>query len=200
MSTKPARKRRTLESAEAEILDAARELLAERGFQAFTVSAVMDGTSMQRSAFYHYFSDRYALIRRLLLLIENEIMDRADVWLADEEGGPLLLGKALDSTLQFYFLNGHVLSAAHSASLQDEETQRFYRGTVIQDFIDAVALRISAENRAGKTSVANPEMVAEALVLMKVSMMLELVVGEAEGSLESVSDTIRLIWTRAIYG
>ncbi len=35
---------------------------------------------------------------------------------------------------------------------------------------------------------------------MNISMMLDLVGGEIEGSLESVSETIRLVWTRAIYG
>ena len=93
-----------------------------------------------------------------------------------------------------------MLRAAHIASFEDEETERFYRGTMVQDFIDAVAFRISAENQAGKAWVANPETVARALVLMNISMMLELVVGEIEGSLESVSETIRLVWTRAIYG
>ncbi len=74
-------------------------------------------------------------------------MEGADAWLADEEGGPLLLEKALDSVVRAYLLNGHVLRAAHIASFEDEETERFYRDTMVQDFIDAVAFRISAENR-----------------------------------------------------
>jgi len=192
--------RRSPEAAEAEILDAARELLAKGGLQELAVSSVMEHTSMQRSAFYHYFADRSALLGRLLELIEDEGIEEASSWLLGEEGGPALLAEALHSSVNAYLAHGDVLRAAHIASFQDEEIRRHYRHKMLQEFMDAVALRIHAENQAGRASVADPETVAQALVLMNSGITMELLGGKAERSQESVIETIQQIWVRAIYG
>ena len=200
VSPRSKRIRRTRGVAEAEILDAASELLAEREFRDLTVSAVMERTGMKRAAFYNYFDDRSDLVVRLLGRIEHEMMAASSLWLEDWGGGPARLREALADAIAVFAQHGHVLRAAHSASYHDETVERHYRHGFVQDFIDAVATRIRAENRAGRAAVPNPDVVAEALVLMNSTVLSEQFGRPGKGRPELVSEAIVLIWERAIYG
>ena len=60
-SSPPKRRRRSPESAEREILDAAESFLRERPFRDLTVDEVMARTTLSRPSFYVYFRDRHHL-------------------------------------------------------------------------------------------------------------------------------------------
>lgn len=200
VSPRSKRIRRTRGVAEAEILDAASALLAEREFRDLTVSAVMERTGMKRAAFYNYFDDRSDLVVGLLGRIEHEMMAASSLWLEDWGGGPTRLREALADAIAVFARHGHVLRAAHSAWYHDETAERHYRHGFVQDFIDAVATRIRAEKRAGRAAVPDPDAVAEALVLMNSTVLSEKFGRPGNGRSEPVSETIVLIWERAIYG
>jgi TetR/AcrR family transcriptional regulator, ethionamide resistance regulator len=200
VSAKPKRIRRRPEAAEAEIFAAAGGLLADSEFRDLTVRAVMERTGMQRSAFYNYFDGRNDLVIRLLARIENEMMRASRAWLEAEAGGPEKLREALDEAIGVYARHGHVLRAAHEASFHDEVVERYYRHTFLQDFIDAVARRIQAENHAGRAAVPDPEQVAGALVLMNATVLAERLGGPAKDQPESITETASLMWARVIYG
>ncbi len=155
---------------------------------------------MKRSAFYNYFDDRSVLVMRLLARIENEMLTAASPWLEDDDGGPAKLGQGLDGAVRVYVRHGSLLRAAHEASFHDEVAERYYRQTFLQDFIDAVARRIRAENRAGRSSVSNPKEISRALNLMNATLLAESFGRPGRQRPEHVSEAIRLIWTRAIYG
>jgi len=197
-ATPQKRIRRRPEVAEAEILKAADELLQETDFRALTVEAVMSRTGMQRSAFYSYFADRNVLVMRLLGRIENEMMDASLPWL--DTGDPPLLGDALDEVAEIYARHGHVLRAAHEASYHDEAVERYYRHTLLQNFMDAVADRLRTEHRAGRASVPDAREVAHALVLMNANVLVERLGRQPRDRPQAVARTLRFIWARAIYG
>jgi AcrR family transcriptional regulator len=199
-STKARRIRRRPDVAEAEILDAASELLAESDFRDLTVSAVMERTGMKRAAFYNYFHDRNDLVSRLLGRVEHEMMAASSLWLEDPGGGPARFREAMNDAIGVFARHGHVLGAAHAASFHDEAVERHYRHVFLQAFIDAVATRIRAENRAGRAAVPNPERVAEALVLMNAAVLSERLGGPRKERPGPISKTIILIWARVIYG
>jgi TetR/AcrR family transcriptional regulator, ethionamide resistance regulator len=186
--------------AEAEILDAASELLAESDFRDLTVSAVMERTGMKRAAFYNYFADRNDLVIRLLARIEHEMMAASSLWLEDRGGGPARFREAMSEAIGVFARHGHVIGAAHAASFHDQAVERHYRHAFLQAFIDAVALRIRAENRAGRAAVPDPERVAEALVLMNATVLSERLGRPAKERPEPIGETIILIWLRVIYG
>ena len=56
------RRRRSPQDARQEILDAARQLIAERPVHEVTVLAIMERTTLSRKSFYVYFRDRSELI------------------------------------------------------------------------------------------------------------------------------------------
>ncbi|MEU9994004.1 TetR/AcrR family transcriptional regulator [Streptomyces sp. NPDC050848] len=73
---RPAVQRRGMERRQA-ILDAAEELLGERGYEAATLKAVSERAGIPIASMYHYFSDRYQvdaeLLRRHLRAVEELI-------------------------------------------------------------------------------------------------------------------------------
>ena len=70
------RRRRSPESAEREILDAAEAFLRERPFRDLTVDEVMARTTLSRPSFYVYFRDRHQLAVRLVEGIGEELYDK----------------------------------------------------------------------------------------------------------------------------
>jgi AcrR family transcriptional regulator len=200
VSSKRKRIRRKPDVAEAEILDAASELLVESEFRDMTVSAVMERTGMGRATFYNYFADRNDLMVRLLGRIEHEMMAASGSWLEDRGGGPARFREGMNDAIGVFARHGHVISAAHAASYHDEAVERHYRHVFLQAFIDAVATSIRAESKAGRAAVPSPEKVAEALVLMNATVLSERLGRPPKEGPEAISKTIVLIWLRVIYG
>src|SRR5215218_5154631 len=75
------RRRRSPESAEREILDAAEAFLRERPFRDLTVDEVMARTTLSRPSFYVYFRGRHHLTVRLVEGIGAQLFEVADSWL-----------------------------------------------------------------------------------------------------------------------
>lgn len=180
------------------ILAAADDLLRETDFRSLTVEEVMSRTDMRRSSFYNYFADRNALVMRLLKRIENDMMQVTQPWL--DSGDPRLLGDALDGVAAIYAQHGHVLSAAHAAAFHDAAVEQYYRHTLLQNFIDAVARRLRAEHRAGRTRVPDPVHVAHALLLTNASVLAERLGRPPTDRTAAVARTLRFIWARTVYG
>jgi len=68
------RVRRKRRHARQEILQAARQILRERGIDAVTLESVGGALGMTRQALYHYFPSKEALVRRFVAsLIEDEV-------------------------------------------------------------------------------------------------------------------------------
>lgn len=180
------------------ILSAADDLLRETDFRSLTVEEVMSRTDMRRSSFYNYFADRNALVMRLLQRIENDMMAVTQPWL--ETGDPRLLGEALDDVALIYAQHGHVLSAAQAASFHDAAVEQYYRHTLLQNFMDAVARRLRAEHRAGRATVPDPVHVAHALLLMNASVLAERLGRPPTDRTAPVARTLRFMWARTVYG
>ena len=194
------RVRRNPEDGEREILDAAEEVLRELDFRDLTVDGVMGRTGMVRSAFYTYFESRNDLAMRLLQRIEAEMMAASATWLEQPLDDPVAgIDAGLLEVAETYARHGHVLRAIHEASYHDREVELYYRGGLIQNFIDAVAARIRAENEAGRADVDDPEAVARALLLLNSNLFVERLGGSDSDSPEAVAATLALIWRRTIY-
>jgi AcrR family transcriptional regulator len=195
------RVRRRPEDGEREILDAAEALLEQRDFRDLTVDEVMSGTGMVRSAFYNYFESRNELVLRLLQRIEAEMMEASGRWLDQPLDDPAAeIEAGLLEVAQIYARHGPVMRAIHEASYHDREVELYYRQGLIQNFIEAVALRIREENEAGRADVDHPEEVARALLILNSNVFVERLGGRrGADSPQAVAATLALIWRRTIY-
>lgn len=199
-ATKPAKRtRRTPEVAEAEILDAAEEILTEMPFRDLTVERVMERTGMKRSNFYNYFSDRNELVMGLVRRIEDENRAGTTGWIEAESDDPVEAARVgLLATVRVWRKHAHVLRAINEAAAFDEAAQRFFREGLLEQYILDVATRLRSERDAGTSTVEDPEEVARALLLMNANYLSEAL--NAGVSDEVAARVLQRIWVAALYG
>jgi AcrR family transcriptional regulator len=189
------RRRRSPESAEREILEAAEQVLRERPFRDLSVDEVMARTTMSRPSFYVYFRDRHHLLVRLVEGIGRELFEGANVWLAD--GGDVRA--SLGSVAAVYAQHGLVLGAIADATGHDPDVEATYRA-LIDRFVDATAARIAADIAAGRIEPLEPRESARALVWMSERYLKETLGRLPQTPIATVVETLPEIWTRALYG
>ncbi len=191
--------RRQPEQAEREILDAAERFLAEHDFRELRVDELMRATGMKRSTFYHYFSDRSAVIIRLLEEIAGEAGEAAAAWLTGPDGDPVEeVGAALAGVAGVWHRHRHVLRAAHAGSFHDPRIEAQYRA-VIDGLIAAVIVRLEHDRRRGRTVVPEPEETARALGLMNAAVFAERLGRDPGDGPAAVSAVLTRIWVSVIY-
>jgi AcrR family transcriptional regulator len=191
------RRRRTPEEARREILDAARELLAERPSDQVTVVAIMERTTLSRKSFYVYFRDRADLFASL---VEPLRID-ADKTLAGwrEATDIVTAGRiALRSAALMYARHGTILRALAQASDSDEEAARVWR-EVVGSIVDVASQKIAEASAAGNSHGLDPERTARALVTMNVNYFLDELVRKPNPDVDSAVATLTTIWERTIY-
>jgi AcrR family transcriptional regulator len=194
-TTPTRRRRRTPESAEREILEAAESFLAEHPFRDLSVDEVMARTTMSRPSFYVYFRDRNHLLGRLVEGIGSELFEGANVWL--EGRGDMR--ESLGAVAAMYARHGLVLGAIADAAGHDPEAEATYRG-LIERFIEATAKRIAQDVAAGHIEPLDATEAARALVWMSERYLKETLGRLPRTPLETVVETLPEIWTRALYG
>jgi AcrR family transcriptional regulator len=84
------------ESAEtrAELLRAARDLFATRGFSGTSVGAVVAKAGVTRGALYHHFTDKRSLFESVVLDVQDEVVQA--IGSVSAKGAPRRLGQAVD--------------------------------------------------------------------------------------------------------
>jgi AcrR family transcriptional regulator len=189
------RRRRSPESAEREILDAAESFLAERPFRDLSVDEVMARTTLSRPSFYVYFRDRNQLLGRLVEGIGRELFEGANIWL--EEGGDVYA--SLGAVTAVYAQHGLVLGAIADAAGHDPDAEATYRG-LIEQFVDATAERIARDIEAGLIEPLDATEAARALVWMSERYLKEMLGRPPQAPVATVARTLPEIWTRALYG
>jgi AcrR family transcriptional regulator len=75
------------ETTRAEILEAGLEVLARRGFEAFTVAELADDLGLSEGAIYYHFESRDVLLLEMALIEMSEHIERENACLRDAPGG-----------------------------------------------------------------------------------------------------------------
>ena len=188
------RRRRSPESAEREILEAAEAFLRERPFRDLTVDEVMARTTLSRPSFYVYFRDRHHLAVRLVEGIGAELFTMADRWLKGSGDPREEVRAALAGVAGVYARHGLVLAAIADAAGHDPGVEATYRD-LIERFIAATAARIEREPTAGVA----PEETARALVWMNERYLREAFGRQPQTPVATVVDALWTIWARTLY-
>jgi AcrR family transcriptional regulator len=188
LATRVPRRRRRPEDAEQEIVDAARELFAQRPWHEVSVVEIMERTTLSRKSFYVYFRDRYDLIARVVA----PLREQGDAVMAESRGRAALLGIA-----RIYHGNGELLRALAEAARWDPEAKRVWRG-----FTEGPIARIAGWIRegitAGRIRPLDPEATARRLVGMNLFSFFEELAGKPEADVEALVDSLNEIWRRTL--
>jgi len=193
-SAGPARRRRRApEDARQEILDAARQLIAERPLHEVTVMAIMERTTLSRKSFYVYFRDRSELITALV----RPLRAGADAALADWIGAadPVAAGRAaLRAAAGLYREHGTILRALFWASADDPELAAARHG-LTEPVVDTAVRAISPV--AADPDPQRLRATVRPLVTMNVHSLLALPSDATDTELDELVDTLASIWERA---
>jgi AcrR family transcriptional regulator len=189
------RRRRSPESAEREILEAAEGFLAERPFRELSVDEVMARTTLSRPSFYVYFRDRHHLLGRLVEGIGAELFEGAGIWLEGRGDVRTSLG----AVAAVYAQHGLVLGAIADAAGHDPDAESTYRG-LIDRFVDATAQRIEQDIADGRVEPLDAREAARALVWMSERYLKETLGRLPQTPVAIVAETLPEIWMRALYG
>jgi AcrR family transcriptional regulator len=193
------RRRRRPEEAEAEILASAEALVRERPWSEVTVERVMAGTTLARETFYLYFSDRNALLVRLLERLRGQIDELAAPWRDTTNRSDDAGRTGLRNLVELYVEHGVVLRALADAARQDDAAADAWR-----EFVDAgdrrSAKRIRAGIRRGEIAPLDAAETARALCAMNREYLFQTVVGRSKVDVDAVVETLHAIWRRTLYG
>ena len=194
-----ARRRRTPEAAQREIIEAAETLLRERPFRELTVDEVMRRTGLSRPSFYVYFKDRHELVLRVVQHIGGELFELANRWLQGKGDGPRLLHDALPGVVEVYARHGTVMRALADAAADDPGVEAAY-GALVQSFVDETARHIGEEIEAGNISAdVDAAETAKALIWMNERYFYGTLGVAPHTPIETVTQTLRMIWIRTLY-
>jgi TetR/AcrR family transcriptional regulator, ethionamide resistance regulator len=192
------RRRRTPESAEREILDAAESFLRERPFRDLTVDEVMARTTLSRPSFYVYFRDRHHLAVRLVEGIGEALFEMAHRWLEGTGDPRQDIHESLRGVATVYDEHGLVLHAIADAAGHDPEVERVYYG-LIERFVAATTTRLEGDLRAGRVASIDAAPTAGALVWMSERYLLMTLGRLPKDPVDTVVDTLVTIWVRTLY-
>jgi AcrR family transcriptional regulator len=190
---RPPRRRRTPQDARQEILDATRQLLAERPAREATVLAIMERTTLSRKSFYVHFRDRSELIIALVQPLRAQADAALEHWAA--AASPVQAGRAaLRASAALYRQHGTIMRALFWASAEDPDLATA-RHQLTQPVIDT-ALRVLTPIAACQ----DPDRLratVRALVTMNQHSMLALPADATDADLDQLVDTLATIWERA---
>lgn len=182
------------------ILDAAAEILAERGWSALTVSAVMQRAGISRTAFYREFADIHAVVVRVLRRLGAELAEASGDWFRGELGSPAVIHGNLLSYARAFERHGPALEAVSVAAAVDPRV-RDHWDALVTAFSDRTEAAIRRDQSAG---VIDPDLDARgaalALTWMGEQASLRLMGHRRSGTPEDYADLLTPIWTRTLFG
>jgi hypothetical protein len=133
--------------------------------------------------------------------VQGEMMEAAAPWLqTGYEGDPAAGAEnGIRASAEIFARHGVVLAAIHEASFRYEAVQREWRDGVLEEWIRAIAAQLRAQRERGATSVADPEEIARALLLMNTAVLVERLGKQPPDPPEDVAEILAEIWIGALY-
>jgi AcrR family transcriptional regulator len=181
------------------ILDAASQLLEERRWPEVRLEDVMSAAGLSRTAFYRHFDDRHTLLLAMLEEILHHIGATGADW-KEGRGEPVaMLCTGLGELTAAMRQHGRLVQAVADASAGDAE-MRAARRQLLQEFSAVTSARIRADVEAGRSRVRDPEAVADALVRMNESLLLDAFGQPPYPPDEAVTATMCEVWVSTVYG
>ncbi|GII56813.1 hypothetical protein Pth03_52020 [Planotetraspora thailandica] len=153
ITRRPAREPDRRAAVEAEVVSAARRLLARgAGFTELGVQQIAEEAGVARSTFYLYFRNKSDLLLQLAGELKQRIYDLGASWTPTGPGGGLDgLAANYEAMVRFYRENAEVLAAIAETSAYDPEVRDYWEGQLAR-FAGRVAEVVAEEQRAGRTA------------------------------------------------
>ena len=187
------------ERTRAAILNAALKFIWSHPFRDMTVSALMASTGVSRSAFYQYFNDQHEVMEALLDMLQGEIFEAAEPWVAGVGDPIVLIHESLAGLVRVCYQRGPFVRAIADAAATDERFEKAW-GRFLGQFDDAACARIAADQEQGLIPVFDARPVAVALNRLDAYTIIEAFGQRPRKQPEPVREALARIWISTLYG
>lgn len=192
------RRRAERRNARSRLLDAAHQLLEERGWTDITLEEITTAAEVPRTAFYRYFEDREHLLSVMLDEVGFEVGHSGDPWWTSSEDPVADLHTGLRGLTDLFAEHGRLIQAvADTAPHEPGIAERHAK--LAENLIAATTARIEKDIAAGRTHLTEPHEVAIALTRMTESYLLASFGKAPFPHLDAVTRAMTDIWTRTLY-
>ncbi len=187
------------ERTRAAILNAALDFIWSHPFRDMTVSALMASTGVSRSAFYQYFNDSHEVMEALLDMLQDEIFEVAEPWIAGVGDPVVLMHETLAGLVRVCYRRGPFVRAIADAATTDERFEKNWK-RFLGRFDDAACARIEADQKQGLISDFDARPVAIALNRLDAYAFIEAFGQRPRRQPEPVREASARIWISTLYG
>jgi len=187
------------ERTRAAILNAALALIWSHPFRDMTVALLMDQTDVGRSAFYQYFQDLHEVMETLLDMLQDEIFEVAEPWIAGVGDPVALMHETLAGLVHVCYQRGPFVRAIADAATMDERFEKAW-AQFLGRFDDAACARIEADQKQGLIPDFDARPVAVALNRLDAYMVIEAFGQRPRKQPEPIRKALARVWISTLYG
>ena len=181
------------------ILNASLDFVWSQPFRDLTVGSLMASTDVSRSTFYQYFKDLHEVMQTLLDILQGEIFDVAQPWLAGVGDPVALLQETLAGLVTVCHERGPFLRAVTDAATTDERFEKDWR-RFLEGFDDAATARIEADQAQDLITDFDARPVAIALTRLDAYALIQAFGQHPRSRPEPVREALSRIWISTLYG
>jgi AcrR family transcriptional regulator len=197
--------KRQLQAAETRerMLAAAREVFAEKGYQAASVGAITKRADTAHGTFYLYFKNKDDAFGQVLRSIQEQITNDSRAALSEDRYGSL--AGAIRGFLVVFVQYRGLMRAFLEGMMLSPEIEASWRA-MRADFTTRIAHRLEREHDAGAVRALDPLAAAQALSSMaEWYAFTHLVLGDptsptTEDDVDDAVATLADLWYHAVYG
>jgi AcrR family transcriptional regulator len=199
VSPQPVPKIGKSERTRAAILNAALDFIWSHPFRDMTVDSLMASTGVSRSAFYQYFSDLHELMKTLLDMLQEEILDAAEPWTAGVGDPVALMREALAGLVHVCYRRGPFLRAITDAATTDTRLEKAWM-QFLGGFDDAACARIEADQKQHLIPAFDARPVAIALTRLDAYTLIHAFGQRPRSRPKPIREALARVWISTLYG
>ena len=179
---------------ERQILDAAEQLLAERGYADMTVGDIAEAAGITRGALYFYFASKQDVLIALVARTVQALQEKSGAAFLDDAPVEDVISTALERTAQLWREHGVVMRAATDLGSTVTEIDRLWTGTA-DLFAEAIAAVLSRGGVPQGDGPGDAAALGRALCWMIERSFYQASKASVDG-LDETSQTCRVVWLR----
>ena len=183
----------------AAILNAALDFLWSHPYREMTIAALMAETDVGRSAFYQHFKDLHEVMETLLEMLQGEIFEVAEPWLAGDGDAVALLHGTIAGLVRVCHERGPFLRAITDAAVTDERFETVW-AQFMGSFDDAGTACIERDQALGLTADFAARPVMFALNRLNAHTLIQGFGQHPRSQPEPVQEALTRIWVSTLYG
>jgi AcrR family transcriptional regulator len=195
----PSKRQRQAAATQEQLLVAARDVFAERGYQAATVGAITNRANTAHGTFYLYFRNKQDAFAAVMTSVTEEVYREAEPGPAAD--ARTALERSIGGFLEAFVRHRALWRSLLEASFTNTDVQTVWLA-LRSRFVERIQLDLQALHRAGSTRELDTEIVANALggmVEWAATTQFVLGSGPADRSVEDTAAALADLWWSAVF-